>query len=1113
MTIGLIYSVLCRCRAWLLLSALAFFAPELSALDFTVSNLSDSGPGSLRQAIIDANTTVGPDQILFSIPGPGPHLIQPASPLPAINEALVIDGISEPDYLDRPVVILDGSMAGLASDGLRVLAGQVTIQGLSVVSFDGDGILLQGGNGLIRGNYIGLRPDYTCDANRIGVHIDDAAGWRLGDLLLDLPNFISGNDLVGVVIDGPGASDNELVDNYIGVRPDGVSACAGQDYGVRVLGGAIGNFVGLPGHPDKRNLISGNSIHGVNGITFGNHIYNCWIGTDHTGNAPLGNGLDGIEVFGDDWIIEDCVVSGNGEDGLDLDGERALIIGNHLGLGVDGLTLVPNTEEGLDFDEAFDSDIGDGTPDGRNLISGNGRVGIAIGLIAAENVRIRGNYIGTDITGLSARPNAVDGITIFSGLGVVIGGGSSGEGNVISGNGRCGIEIQGSGTSGNVYSGNYLGLGADGMTAIPNGANGIHLKSGAHDNLIGGAGPGEGNVISANSSDGIHIASDTGADNYVLGNTVGRSADGSVARGNGNTGVEIAATENFVGGSGPGMGNTVSNNLRHGVLFSGSSIVRSYVIGNTIEHNGMDGVSVQNSNAVVSIMSNGIHGNLDLGIDLGADGPNPNDNLDVDLGPNSGQNSPVLTTAVKNGGVTIITGTFHGQPLADFNIEFFTSPTSDGASLGQGKVHVGTTIQTSDGAGNFTIATSIPGLNVGDRLTATCTHEILGNTRSTSEFSAEVVIVGEICGSGLDEDGDGLVDCADPDCYLASTTGESDVDTDGVGEYCDIDDDNDGVPDESECSGTWTLDGPVTVDALTSTHFAAHTDDTQLELITSNGILIDLANTGALTHIQTGFTDPLFNGTQTAYIMQIESDDRVGEHGLLSLGFPEGVWDVYVAISDLSAHVISPTWSGSLKVLGSNSHVLLHETDGDFALEYDYVYADPSASTNGQGILFFPGYREEIEFELGHHSPTDTDGPLKFSINLGYTRCQTGDGDGVPSHLDLDSDNDGLYDLTEAGHAGPDADNDGRVDDTSHPFGLNGLSDGLETSAESDAINYGPADTDTDGTSDFLDVDSDDDGCSDVIEAGFPDSDGDGQLGGIVPPTVSIDGKVTSGGI
>ncbi|TDE43899.1 T9SS type B sorting domain-containing protein [Flavobacterium rhamnosiphilum] len=111
--------------------------------------------------------------------------------------------------------------------------------------------------------------------------------------------------------------------------------------------------------------------------------------------------------------------------------------------------------------------------------------------------------------------------------------------------------------------------------------------------------------------------------------------------------------------------------------------------------------------------------------------------------------------------------------------------------------------------------------------------------------------------------------------------------------------------------------------------------------------------------------------------------------------------------------------------------------------------------------------------------------------------------------LDLDSDNDGIFDLIESGSTVIDANKDGIIDGTATAFGANGLFDGLETSPDSGKLNYTITDTDSDGTFNYIDLDSDNDVCFDVTEAGFNDPNNDGILGNN-PVTVNVKGKVTS---
>src|SRR5215470_11092296 len=75
----------------------------------TVLNANDSGAGSLRQAILDANATNGLDTIVFQIPGAGVHTISPASTLPPVTDPVIIDGTSQPGYAGLPLIELNGT--------------------------------------------------------------------------------------------------------------------------------------------------------------------------------------------------------------------------------------------------------------------------------------------------------------------------------------------------------------------------------------------------------------------------------------------------------------------------------------------------------------------------------------------------------------------------------------------------------------------------------------------------------------------------------------------------------------------------------------------------------------------------------------------------------------------------------------------------------------------------------------------------------------------------------------------------------------------------------------------------------------------------------------------
>jgi CSLREA domain-containing protein len=110
---------------------------------FTVSNTSDSGAGSLRQAILNANSTanspLGPDQILFNIPGTGTQTISLNSALPAVTDPVVINGGSN--------VILNGSGAGTGVSGLVLSTSNSKINNLTITGFNGTGVTVTSGTG------------------------------------------------------------------------------------------------------------------------------------------------------------------------------------------------------------------------------------------------------------------------------------------------------------------------------------------------------------------------------------------------------------------------------------------------------------------------------------------------------------------------------------------------------------------------------------------------------------------------------------------------------------------------------------------------------------------------------------------------------------------------------------------------------------------------------------------------------------------------------------------------------------------------------------------------------------------------------------------------------
>src|SRR5690242_1745573 len=137
--------------------AARWFLPGLEPLEsrlapatFTVTSLADSGAGSLRQAVLDANAATGAtNTIRFALPGTGLHTITPQTPLPFITNPVVIDGYTQPGSSANTLTVgdnavltveLNGALAGSTADGLTLTAGGSTVRGLVINGFGRDGI-------------------------------------------------------------------------------------------------------------------------------------------------------------------------------------------------------------------------------------------------------------------------------------------------------------------------------------------------------------------------------------------------------------------------------------------------------------------------------------------------------------------------------------------------------------------------------------------------------------------------------------------------------------------------------------------------------------------------------------------------------------------------------------------------------------------------------------------------------------------------------------------------------------------------------------------------------------------------------------------------------------
>ncbi|MEO7317947.1 MAG: FG-GAP-like repeat-containing protein, partial [Chthoniobacteraceae bacterium] len=438
--------------------------------------------------------------------------------------------------------------------------------------------------------------------------------------------------------------------------------------GVGIYDGANGNTVG-GASVGARNVVSGNTGHGVD-IAFGsgsNTVQGNFIGTNAAGTAPIGNAGAGVLV-------------------------NFTSIGNQIG----------------------------GTAAGAgNTIGGNLTGGIAIGNGSANN-RVEGNFVGTNASGATGLGNTGSGIKTDNAANNRIG--DANVPNVIGFNTRHGIELTGTGSTGNLVQNNFTGVTpstfAGGSRAIPNALAGIALLNGAGSNDIGGTS--RGNIVAGNTGDGVLIDSANG--NTVRGNRIGIVGLTTGIFPNGGAGVHVISSDARIGSISGSELNLILNNAGAGIRVDGASTVTAR--GNILQANG------------------------GLGIDLGGDGVTANDALDADSGPNTLLNFPTLTSATLVFGSTYtVSGDYDGAPNATFTIDLYANAVADPTGFGEALSRLTSFTVTTDNAGRatFTQNVNLPasgpfGGPIAPIFTA---HATSGNgtTGPSSEFSNALSLV------------------------------------------------------------------------------------------------------------------------------------------------------------------------------------------------------------------------------------------------------------------------------------------------------------------------------------------------------------------------------------
>jgi CSLREA domain-containing protein len=504
-----------------------------------VNSNADPGDGTctlanctLREALTAANADPGFSVIHFGI-GNGTQTINLTTPLPGLTTQMWINGRTQPGYTGSPIIELNGAGIVADSQGLTMSAHGNLIEGLVINRFNEFGLVINSQTNVIKNNYIGTDVTGTIDrGNRLGGIFIGHPNNHIGGNTASDRNVISGNDDHGIVVLGTTVVNTRISGNYIGTNAAGTAALGNTGAGVRIFGGPDSNTIGGT-TVGERNVISGNSEQGVSIDsvgTNGNVVAGNYIGTNAAGTADISSDQDGVSISGG--------ATGN------------LVGGGAAGAG--------------------------------NVISGNAH-GVVITGGTSDNNSIQGNLIGTNAAGTGALGNEA-GVSIFDASGTLVGGLVAGVRNVISANTAVGVQIQNIGATGNFIRGNYIGTDITGMLALGNVNRGV-LVVGGDSNTIGGSTPADTNVIAATlpgsaNGHGLVLNSD---DNFVFRNLIGVGADGVKPLGNAADGIQIPGTSgNDIGGS-AATANTVAFNGGVGVRIS--SLAMGNNTGNAVRFN------------------------------------------------------------------------------------------------------------------------------------------------------------------------------------------------------------------------------------------------------------------------------------------------------------------------------------------------------------------------------------------------------------------------------------------------------------------------------------------------------------------------------------------------
>lgn len=580
-------------------------------------------PKTFRSALENADLTSDVDIIDFD------------ESLTIINAQTSFDDLSaiEPVLIDGTIandgkIILDGTNDWQYA--LWLTGGNSFLINVIMRNFPSGGLVIQGDNNVVQGCEI-------YNNGGFGINFNSATNCLIGgNIMPDERNIIYGNtgtSAFGLSFTGNSNNNNLISGNFIGTS-NGVIAAGNEKRGIAIFGG---NNMTI-----KNNIICDNDggIYIDGDQAEGNIIDGNYIGTDISGTIGIGN-KDGTGIFvseGNNTQIKNNLISANFNGiGIMDNATHVNIEDNSIGTDITGTITIANTNLGIL--NRSDSIVITG-----NVISGN--IGNGIQMFVGSGGIIKDNFIGTDATGTQPLGNTGYGIRVVFATGVIIGGDSLEDGNIISGNWQSGIYLSDLSSVGSLVKNNFIGTDFFGESQIGNSFHGILISRGSSNNKI------IRNLISGNVENGILITPENDQvpqNNIIQENVIGTNSDGDSAIPNQENGIVIdSSANNLIGGQNWENGNLISGNLENGVVIqkngaTGNKVQNNYIGttydskdtipnqfngilifdapnnivggkddegGNIISGNKLNGISIVGSNST----NNGVYGNK-IGVD------------------------------------------------------------------------------------------------------------------------------------------------------------------------------------------------------------------------------------------------------------------------------------------------------------------------------------------------------------------------------------------------------------------------------------------------------------------------------------------------------------------